>query len=141
MIEFKVESVTTGQQDIIQFLDDRIYEYNSALTGRHDGKTLTMVIRDNGNKIIAGICGWAWAAVSEITFLWVKEEFRKNGLGKMLLKAAEAEIARQGGKTILIRSYAFQAPRFYERHGYEVLFVLDDFPEGYKCYNLVKRLK
>jgi ribosomal protein S18 acetylase RimI-like enzyme len=78
--------------------------------------------------------------VSEITLLWVKEEYRKNGLGKMLLKAAEDEIIKKGCTTILLRSYNFQAPLFYEKNGYETVYILDDFPNGYKHYNLVKRI-
>jgi len=34
--------------------------------------------------------------VSEITLLWVDQEYRRNGFGKALLKTAEAEITKKG---------------------------------------------
>lgn len=137
--ELKIESVE-HQAEVIQFLDDKVYEYNSSTINKYEAALFTKIIRDQNSNIIAGISGWTWALVSEITLLWVKEEYRKNGLGKMLLKAAEDEIIKKGCTTILLRSYNFQAPLFYEKNGYETVYILDDFPNGYKHYNLVKRI-
>jgi GNAT superfamily N-acetyltransferase len=128
------------QAEAIQFLDDKIYEFNAAAINKYDGNLFTRIVRDQNNDIIAGISGWTWAMVSEITLLWVKEEYRNNGLGKILLKAAEEEIIKKGCTTILLRSYSFQAPLFYEKNGYKTVYILDDFPNGYKHYNLIKRI-
>ena len=138
-IDLKIESVE-HQAEVIQFLDDKVYEYNSSTINKYEGALFTKIIRDQNSNIIAGISGWTWAMVSEITLLWVKEGYRKNGLGKMLLKAAEDEIIKKGCRTILLRSYSFHAPSFYEKNGYETVYILDDFPNGYKHYNLVKRI-
>jgi len=138
-IELKIESVE-DQAEVIQFLEDKVYEYNSSTIHKYDGILFTKLIRDQNRNIIAGISGWIWAMVSEITLLWVKEEHRKNGLGKMLLKAAEDEIIKKGCTTILLRSYSFQAPFFYQKNGYKAEYILDDFPNGYKHYTLVKRI-
>ena len=138
-VEFRIESVE-HQAEAIQFLDDKVYEFNAAAINKYDGNLFTRIIRDQNNDIIAGISGWTWAMVSEITLLWVKEEYRNNGLGKILLKAAEEEIIKKGCTTILLRSYSFQAPLFYEKNGYKTVYILDDFPNGYKHYNLVKRI-
>ena len=137
--KFMIESVE-HQAEAIQFLDDKVYEFNAAAINKYDGNLFTRIIRDQNNDIIAGISGWTWAMVSEITLLWVKEEYRRIGLGKMLLKAAEEEIIKNGCTTILLRSYSFQAPLFYEKNGYKTVYILDDFPNGYKHYNLVKRI-
>jgi GNAT superfamily N-acetyltransferase len=137
--KFMIESVE-HQAEAIQFLDDKVYEFNAAAINKYDGNLFTRIIRDQNNDIIAGISGWTWAMVSEITLLWVKEEYRNNGLGKILLKAAEEEIIKKGCTTILLRSYSFQAPLFYEKNGYKTVYILDDFPNGYKHYNLVKRI-
>jgi GNAT superfamily N-acetyltransferase len=138
-IQFMIESVE-HQAEVIQFLDDRVYEYNAAAINKYDGNLFTKIIRDQNSNIIAGISGWTWAMVSEISLLWVKAEYRKIGLGKMLLNAAEETIIKKGCSTILLRTYSFQAPLFYEKYGYTTVYILDDFPNGYKHYNLVKRI-
>jgi GNAT superfamily N-acetyltransferase len=138
-IELKIESAE-HQAEVIQFLEDKIYEFNSSTINKYEGTLFTKIIRDRNSNIIAGISGWTWAMVSEITLLWVEEEYRKNGIGKALLKAAEDEIIKKACTTILLRSYSFQAPSFYEKNGYKTVYILDDFPGGYKHYNLVKRI-
>ena len=137
--EFKIKSLEE-QEDAIGFLDDMIYEFNALATNQNDGERFTKVIRDENENIIAGISGWTWASVSEITLLWVKEEYRKKGLGKKLLKAAEDEIIKKGCTLILLRSYSFQAPLFYEKNGYKTVYVLDDFPKGFTHSTLVKKI-
>jgi GNAT superfamily N-acetyltransferase len=124
----------------IQFLEDKIYEYNSRQTGKDDGKLFSKMIYDSNNNIIAGISGWIWAGACEIALLWVKEEFRKKGYGRLLLQAAEDEAREKNCDVILLRSYSFQAPLFYQKHGYKVEFKTDDFPPGYSYYCLIKRL-
>ncbi len=125
---------------VIQLLEDRIYEYNSTKINKDDGCLFSRIVRDENKDIIAGIAGWTWASICEITQLWVDENVRKNGIGKMLLEAAEAEAKSKGCFTILVRSYSFQAPHFYERYGYSIEYILNDFPKGYSYYILTKRI-
>lgn len=136
----KKHLVTTpaNAEEIVQLLEDRIYEHNSSKLNRNDGELFSRIITDK--KIIAGIAGWTWAGVCEITQLWVDEAFRKNGMGKMLLEEAEAIAKRKGCHTILVRSYGFQAPHFYEKYGYKIEYVMNDFPKGYHYYFFTKRI-
>jgi hypothetical protein len=40
----------------------------------------------------------------------------------------------------MLESYSFQAPAFYQKHGYELAFQLQDFPPGHQNNSLVKHL-
>ncbi len=73
------------------FLDERIYEYNVAATKIHDGRMLYFAFRDAQDDTIAGLSGWTWGGCAAVEFLWVREEWRGQGLGTQLLAAAEAE--------------------------------------------------
>jgi ribosomal protein S18 acetylase RimI-like enzyme len=126
--------------EIAKFLEDRIYENNSSLIGKNDGRLFSKTIKDKDSSIIAGIAGWTWANVGEITLLWVKSEYRKKGLGKKLLEEAEKDAKENNCKIIILRSYSFQAPFFYEKHGYKIEYIIDDFPPGNKYYHLIKRI-
>jgi GNAT superfamily N-acetyltransferase len=121
-------------------LEERLYEHNSSAVGRRDGSLFAKTIRGEGGKIIGGVAGWTWASACEITLLWVKEGERGKGLGRKLLLAAEEEAKRTKCAIILLRSYSFQAPFFYQKYGYKVEHVLEDFPEGYRYYTLTKTL-
>lgn len=137
--EYCIERGTDSQQ-VIQLLEDNIYEHNSTRIDKHDGVLFSRIVRDENNEIIAGIAGWTWANACEITQFWVHEKVRNNGIGGMLLEAAEAEAKGKGCRTILVGSYSFQAPHYYERHGYALQHAVDDFPEGHRYCILTKNL-
>ena len=120
----------------VQYLEDRIYEFNSAATGITDGEWLAIFVKDEG-RIVAGICGSTWGGCLEIRQFWVEDARRKQGLGTRLLATAEQEARRRGCRQILLMTFTFQAPAFYAKHGFEVVAVVDDHPRGHK--NLLLR--
>ena len=126
--------------DELQFMEDRLYEYNSQQTGREDGQLFAFFIRNDQQEILAGLSGWTWAQACAIQTLWVHPSLRGQGHGRELLEAAEQEARAHGCKVIQIESYRFQAPGFYQKYGYELAWQLDDFPPGHRLCLLVKRL-
>jgi GNAT superfamily N-acetyltransferase len=123
----------------MQYLEDRIYEFNSAVTGIADGEWLAIFVRDD-NRIVAGICGNTWGGCADIRQFWVEESRRKQGLGTRLLAAAEREAQRRGCRQMLLMTFSFQAPAFYAKHGFEIVAVVDDHPHGHTNMLLRKRL-
>ncbi len=123
-----------------QFLEDRLYEFNSNQTGKDDGELFGVFIRDASGEIVAGLSGWTWAQACEIRQVWVHPSWRRQGYGRSLLEAAEQEAKSRGCKVILLSSYSFQAPAFYQKLAYELAWQLDDFPPGHRYCFLVKRL-
>jgi GNAT superfamily N-acetyltransferase len=138
MDELRVETAPAAED--LQFLDDRIYEFNAATTGVDDGTFFTILVRDDAGAILAGLHGWTWGDCCEIKTLWVRVDRRRTGLGSRLLAAAEAEARRRGARQIVLASHTFQAPSFYHRHGYETVFVLDGYPSPHGQHHLRKRL-
>jgi GNAT superfamily N-acetyltransferase len=74
--------------------------------------------------------------------VWIDERFRGQGYGERMLAAAEDEARRRGCAHAHLDTLSFQARPFYEKLGYRVYGVLDDFPAGteYKRYYMVKDL-
>lgn len=122
-----------------QFLEDRLYEFNCDRTKQYDGQLFGFFIRNEQQEIVAGLSGWTWAQACEIRTLWVHPAWRGQGYGKNLLEAAEQEARIRRCTVILISSYSFQAPAFYQKYGYELAWQLNDFPPGHQQCYLVKR--
>lgn len=135
------ERVLTSQPtpDEVQYLEDRIYEFNSAATGITGGEWLAIFLKDEG-RIVAAICGSTWGGCFEIRQFWVEERRRHQRLGTRLFEAAEEEARRRGCRQILLMTFTFQAPAFYARHGFEIIAVIDDHPRGHQNLLLRKRL-
>lgn len=136
--EFVINTEPTP--DDVQYLEDRLYEFNSSATGITDGVWLAIFERDKRDRIVAGICGSTWGGCCEIRQFWVEESRRNQGLGMRLFKAAEQEARQRGCTQILLMTYSFQAPAFYTKHGFEVLAAVDDHPHGHRNLLLRKRL-
>ena len=123
----------------MQYLEDRIYEFNSSVTGIGDGEWLAFFVRE-GDRIVAGICGNTWGGTCELRQFWVEESLRNRGFGTTLFQAAEQEARRRGCGQIILMTFSFQAPGFYGKHGFEVLATIDDHPRGYQNMLMRKRL-
>ena len=124
----------------VQYLEDRLYEFNSGATGITDGEWLAIFVRDDEGRIVAGLCGNTWGGCAELRQFWVDEAWRKQGWGTRLLEAAEREARRRGCRQMVLTTFSFQAPAFYAKHGFEVIAVVDDHPHGHKNLLLRKRL-
>jgi GNAT superfamily N-acetyltransferase len=122
--------------DDVQYLEDRIYEFNSSTTGISDGKWLAFFVRAR-DRIVAGICGNTWGGTCELRQFWVEESQRNRGLGTKLFEAAEQEARRRGCTQIVLMTFSFQAPAFYKKHDFEVVATIDDHPRGHR--NLLMR--
>lgn len=114
----------------IDAIEDRLYEHNSAATGRDDGEGLGFVIRDDDGKIVGLTNGYTWAGVSEIRQMWVDPAFRGRGYGGALLDAMVTEAKRRGVSRVWVASYDFQAPGMYERAGFKRMAEFADWPQG-----------
>jgi GNAT superfamily N-acetyltransferase len=49
---------------------------------------------------------------------FVHETYRGDGLGSTVLTAFEEEAKQRGCTHVFVTSFTFQAPAFYQRHGY-----------------------
>lgn len=122
-----------------QFLGDRLYEFNAAATGMDDGLALTIAVRDDDGRIVAGLTGHTWGGCCEIVRLWVHESQRSQGLGRRLVRAAEVEAVRRGCDQIVLSTHSFQAPVFYERLGFRRVASVADYPRDHANIVMVKR--
>ncbi len=112
--------------------------YNVMKAPPADHRPLAVVARRAG-EIVGGFLGhthWGWLFGRQ---LWTAEEVRGNGLGRRLMRAAEAEARARGCRHAHLDTFSFQALGFYERLGYRVFGQLEDYPAGHTRYFLEKR--
>ena len=124
----------------IDFLEDRLYEFNSRVTGIVDALGLAVFGRDAHGEVIAGLCGHTWGGCCEIRQLWVHERYRRQGIGHRLLDIAETEARRRGCSQIVLATHSFQAPEFYRKLGFHIVDSVPDYPVGHQHLRLRKTL-
>ena len=125
----------------VRFLEDRLYEYGVEQTGVDDGQWLAIFLRDDQQTIQAGLKGWTWCGSCYIQTVWVHKDLRGQGVGTTLLHAAEQAACARGCDHMVLGSFSFQAPGFYQQLDYEVFAVLEDHPRHHRHYALHKWLR
>jgi len=128
-----------------EFLTERIKEFNKScvkLLQEEDKLYINRKIINEQGKIIAGILGsvYLWDCM-HIDLFWVEENYRKQGIGTQLLLEIEDEAKSKHIRMIHLDTFDFQAKDFYEKNGYVVYGILDDYPEGHSLYHMKKKLK
>jgi GNAT superfamily N-acetyltransferase len=118
---------------------DALLAFNEKAGGPSRLQPLAVLIRDPANgKTLGGLWGrtsYDWLFVE---FLVVPEQFRGQDIGSELLSRAE-DIARQRGCVgVWLDTYAFQAPGFYKKRGYEIFGTIEDHPRGARRFFLKK---
>jgi GNAT superfamily N-acetyltransferase len=140
MTSYHLKLETEPAHADVKFLLDRLYGHNVDHTGRDDGQWLAIFLRDEMDRIVAGLYGWTWAGWMKIDHLWVSPEERRQGRGRQLLLAAEAEARKRGCSHAILSTFSFQAPDFYPKFGYRIVGTVEGFPEGHRHHTLVKDL-
>jgi GNAT superfamily N-acetyltransferase len=138
--EISLDLTNEPAQEDVEFLDGQINAFNMAAVGSYDAQLLAAFARHPERGIVAGVSGYTWARFCEIQLLWVHSDLRSQGYGSRLLGMAEDEARARGCGLITLGSYTFQAPGFYQRHGYQVVGTVPDCPPGHAHVYLMKVL-
>jgi len=101
---------------------------------------LTIVLRDSDGRFLGAALGEAGRGWLHVAVMWIHEDFRGRGHGKQLLESLEAEAIKQGCQMAYLDTFSYQARPFYERLGYRVFGVLNDYPPGHRRFFMCKRL-
>jgi len=117
-----------------------ITDYNNQRAGNQNAQILCYVLQGPDQETAGGVIAqiyWDWLYVD---LMWLKEEVRQHGYGQRLLALVEDEARKRGAKYAFLDTFSFQAPGFYEKHGYHVFGELSDFPKGHQRYFYTKEL-
>ncbi|WP_432946490.1 GNAT family N-acetyltransferase [Kribbella sp. CA-253562] len=135
-------SIGDGDKELSERLSAGLDEVNFAATGTTaaDQGELSVKVVDDAGEIVGGLTAWTWAGLLGIEMLWIREDRRSEGWGSKLLAAAEEEARRRGCDRACVSSFTFQAPDFYQRHGYTETGRTRGIPGGAEDVHMFKKL-
>ena len=131
-----------AQDSVRKTVSARLTEFDRRFAPEATFEPLVLAAETSANTIVAGLVGqlcpdWRWA---HIRMLWVEETYRTQGIGRKLVRAAELEAVGRGCIYVQLETFSFAARGFYEKQGYVVFGVQEDFPPGYQRFYLSKKL-
>lgn len=91
---------------------------------------------------VGGISGYIFYGSLVIDVLWIDKKYRKNGIGKQLLKFAEDIAIKENLLIITISTMEWwDVVNFYKKNGYKIEFIRTGFAKNKKQIHLIKRLQ
>ena len=111
-----------------QEIGDLIRSYNRSKREAAESEPLNLYVEDDSGELMAGLVAETFGNWLEIEYLFVKEDLRGQGIGSQLLQQAESEAKKRNCRFAFVNTYQFQAPAFYQKHGYQEVFTLKDYP-------------
>lgn len=138
-LKMKIEVTTEPEKDDIQDVLNGLIKYNRSILGNEIKNTelACFSYKDNGEKS-GGIVGRVQGNWLLIKYLWVDETLKGQGIGSELITQMEKSAVELGCEYSLVDTFSFQARPFYEKHGYECTFTLDNYLISHKRHYLVK---
>lgn len=119
---------------------DGLRAFNEARVGPTERVPLAVLVRDGDGRALGGLSALAKYGWMHVDLLWLPESLRGRGMGTAVMDAAEAEARRLGCVGMHLETTDYQALPFYEKRGYRVFGVLENYPIGSKSYYLRKDL-
>jgi len=130
------DDVPVGDAAVV---DAGLEAYNHRVAPLHEVRRLACFARDASGVVVGGALGRTWGDCAEIQELWVDEAHRGARIGSRLVRAFESAAAARGCSTYYLETLDFQAPGFYEKLGYRIVFTLDVLPHGVLRHTMLRR--
>ncbi|MBV8097082.1 MAG: GNAT family N-acetyltransferase [Acetobacteraceae bacterium] len=126
--------------ETIRALKHGVDEFNFSAVGPDQYRQVWIIGRDNAGVLQAGLRShitWSWLFLD---WLWVASAYRSRGVGSEILLRTEAIARDRGCLGVYLNTFSYQAPLFYERHGYREFGRLEGMPPGHDRIWFSKRL-
>ena len=140
MTQMQYETTDEINEQDQRAIYEGLLQYNLERLEDKSPKDLGVYARDEAGNIVAGLIGNTHGNWLTVKFLWVSESLRGKNIGSEILIQAEETAKERGCKYAFMDTFSFQAPAFYQKHGYQEVFALEEYPLTGKRYYFTKRL-
>ena len=129
-----------------EFIHRQIKDFNTQSSPHHrhirgvGARPLNVLLYDQANQLMGGLIAstyWGWLDIDDF---WLSAPIRRQGHGRTMLRMAEEEARARGCQRAMLQTFSFQARAFYEKQGYRVAGVMEDYPPGASFFWMRKEL-
>jgi ribosomal protein S18 acetylase RimI-like enzyme len=114
------------------YVGRQLREFNYGFVGEYpEVRYIRLNARDVDGQVIGGLRAVVAMYWLRVEVLWVSEAARGNGIGARLLADGERLAMGMGAKNAALETFEWQAPRFYEKQGYQEASRIDNYVDGF----------
>ena len=131
MIEPTLVLTDTPDDETHRLIEDGLGDFNAERVGYRDWRPLAVLARDPASgRTLGGMMCRTSLGLLFIDLVYLPADVRGHQLGSRMLRMAEDEAWRRGCRTGVLYTISFQAPGFYERHGWREFGRIPCDPPG-----------
>ncbi|MDD4862906.1 MAG: GNAT family N-acetyltransferase [Alishewanella agri] len=127
--------------DFAELAKQKIAEFNALHWDASQRQGLGLKKLNAAGELVAVLAGRTFGNWFLLESFWLAEHERGKGLGSAMLAEAEMIAKQRGCRFVLLDTLEFQAKPFYQRHGYQIAWVQQNYPfAGGSKYFMTKTL-
>lgn len=131
MTELAIDLTDTPTPEAERVITEGLDDYNAEQVGYRDWRPLAVLARrPESGEVVGGLLGRTSLGLLFIHLVFLPPQARGHRLGTRILQMTEAEALRRGCRSAMLYTISFQAPGFYERHGWRELGRVPCNPKG-----------
>jgi GNAT superfamily N-acetyltransferase len=131
MAEPTLSLTDVADDEAYRIVNEGIAGHAVEQAGYWDARPLCVLARDPSDaRILGGVIGRTSLGLMFIELVFLPHELRNRGFGTRMLHMAEEEAVSRGCRAGVLYTISFQAPAFYERHGWREFGRVACHPPG-----------
>lgn len=138
---FDVEVTDLIDEQTQAIIANGLDQFNDEVVGYGDRKPVAAIVKDEAGQVLGGALGRTSLGLLFLDLFYLPKNLRGDGLGSRILQAFEDEGRRRGCRSAVLYTISFQAPVFYEKHGWKVFGEVPCDPDGTSRVFLSKALR
>jgi GNAT superfamily N-acetyltransferase len=133
------DAPTAEQQRVI---GSGLAKFNAEQAGYSDSRDLAILVSDPATQqVVGGLLGRTSLGILFVDLFYVHDALRGQQLGSRSWRPQRTKRGRRGCSAAVLYTISFQAPGFYERHGYRAFGTIGYDPPGTSRVFMTKPLK
>lgn len=123
-----------------EYIEKELEKYDEDFIGKNYSGEIKLACHID-DKLAGGIIGYITTFnILYISTLFVKEKYRRMGIGKLLIENIEVKAKEQKVNTIRLDTFNWQGKEFYLSLGYEIVGEYYNGEDNYGEYFFIKRI-
>lgn len=123
-----------------EYIEKELGKYDEDFIGKNYSGEIKLACHID-DKLAGGIIGYITTFnILYISSLFIKEKYRRMGIGKILIENIEAKAKEQKVNTIRLDTFNWQGKEFYLSLGYEIVGEYYNDEDNYGEYFFIKRI-
>lgn len=131
-LEYSVEPATAED---VAWIEERMKEFDRQFLPEENIRSINYLVRNERNEPIGGIVAQTRYRTVCINTIWIRQDYRKKGIGRYLIELVEKRAKELGCIVSSLGTFEkFNTKEMYEHLGYKVVSTSIDSPEGHTGY-------